>query len=174
MSVHTCHVLQPMLTNRARGNRDTVASVGLVPQYLPFVSENNGIRVLRHALSLDERRIKFLPNFAVDPRKKKAKADAVASVSAAANGAQTDGAKTNGTKSSGHKGGKRIERTESAAKAFEDMVNSSEQTETDALEVWFAGVHAGTYPSPLSSLVVLSQLSPHPHISLAQTSSVAQ
>ena len=95
--------------------RDTVASVGLVPTYLPFISENNGIRHLRHALALDERRIKFLPSYSVDPKKVKAK---------------------------------RLNRLrhpsqESAAKAYEDMVNASEE-ETDALEVWFAGVHAGT------------------------------
>ena len=50
--------------------RDTVASVGIIPQYLPFVSENNSIRYLRHALALDERRVRFLPSFCVDPRHK--------------------------------------------------------------------------------------------------------
>ena len=50
-----------------------MASVGLIPQYLPFTSENNGIRHLRHALALDERRIKFLPSYCVDPAKKKQK-----------------------------------------------------------------------------------------------------
>ncbi|KAH8103592.1 hypothetical protein BXZ70DRAFT_889242 [Cristinia sonorae] len=48
---------------------DTVASVGIVPQYLPFITENNGIKYLRHALALDERRIKFLPSYCVDPKR---------------------------------------------------------------------------------------------------------
>ncbi|KAM5539952.1 hypothetical protein V8D89_006455 [Ganoderma adspersum] len=41
---------------------DTVCSVGLIPQRLPFVTSNTAIRVFRHALSLDERRAKFKAN----------------------------------------------------------------------------------------------------------------
>ncbi len=99
-------------------SRDTVASVGLIPRYLPFVSENNGIRHLRHALALDERRIKFLPSYCVDPRKKKQEI-----------------MKKN-----------QIEKDEgcSAAKIYEDKVNAESQ-ESDVLEVWFAGVHTGEF-----------------------------
>ncbi|EKM57152.1 uncharacterized protein PHACADRAFT_208293 [Phanerochaete carnosa HHB-10118-sp] len=43
---------------------DTVNSVGLIPRTLPFVYMNNGVRHLRHALSLDERRVRFIPSFA--------------------------------------------------------------------------------------------------------------
>lgn len=50
--------------------RDTVASVGLIPRYLPFTTENNGVCYLRHALSLDERRVKFLPSFCFGGKKK--------------------------------------------------------------------------------------------------------
>jgi uncharacterized protein (DUF2235 family) len=39
--------------------RDSVNSVGLFPQRLPFTITNSGIRVYRHAISLDERRAKF-------------------------------------------------------------------------------------------------------------------
>ncbi|TFK54187.1 hypothetical protein OE88DRAFT_1675662 [Heliocybe sulcata] len=42
---------------------DTVASTGLVTKDLPFVGTNDGIRVFRHALALDERRGKFIPTF---------------------------------------------------------------------------------------------------------------
>ncbi|EPQ57274.1 hypothetical protein GLOTRDRAFT_73944 [Gloeophyllum trabeum ATCC 11539] len=42
---------------------DTVASTGLVTKDLPFVNTNDGIRVFRHALALDERRGKFIPTF---------------------------------------------------------------------------------------------------------------
>ncbi|GJE93485.1 hypothetical protein PsYK624_096440 [Phanerochaete sordida] len=43
---------------------DTVNSVGLIPRMLPFVYMNNGVQHLRHALSLDERRVRFIPSFA--------------------------------------------------------------------------------------------------------------
>jgi len=42
---------------------DTVASVGLIPRYLPFVSSNSSIRYFRHAVALDEHRVKFVPNY---------------------------------------------------------------------------------------------------------------
>ncbi|KAL4070342.1 hypothetical protein J3A83DRAFT_3177895 [Scleroderma citrinum] len=42
---------------------DTVSSVGIVPRTLPFTKANNHIRYFRHALSLDERRARFMPNF---------------------------------------------------------------------------------------------------------------
>ena len=43
--------------------RDTVSSVGLIPRRLPFTTSNTIIKTFRHALSLDERRAKFQPNF---------------------------------------------------------------------------------------------------------------
>ena len=39
--------------------RDTVCSVGLFHRRLPFTASNNAVRILRHAVSLDERRGKF-------------------------------------------------------------------------------------------------------------------
>ncbi|KAI0091262.1 hypothetical protein BDY19DRAFT_1086277 [Irpex rosettiformis] len=96
---------------------DTVASVGAIPRYLPFVNENNSIRHLRHALALDERRIKFLPSYCVEPKKK------------ARNGLQGD------TDSPPP-----LRRISSDAKRYEDAINSQERA-TDVKEVWFAGVH---------------------------------
>lgn len=95
--------------------RDTVASVGLIPRYLPFIAENNGIRHLRHALALDERRIKFLPNYCVDPVKNREK-------------------KPDARPGNKHR---------SLSKEYEDMVNEEDHQLTDVLEVWFPGVHAG-------------------------------
>jgi uncharacterized protein (DUF2235 family) len=43
-------------------SRDTVNSVGIVPQRLPFTVSNTSIRYFRHAVSLDERRAKFKAN----------------------------------------------------------------------------------------------------------------
>jgi len=42
---------------------DTVSSLGLVPKSLPVTTPTTMTRVFRHALSLDERRAKFQPNF---------------------------------------------------------------------------------------------------------------
>jgi hypothetical protein len=42
--------------------RDTVNSVGMFPRRLPFTMANSGIRVYRHAVSLDEHRAKFMAN----------------------------------------------------------------------------------------------------------------
>lgn len=39
-----------------------MASVGLIPQTLPFTKSNTAIKTFRHALSLDEHRIKFIPS----------------------------------------------------------------------------------------------------------------
>ncbi|KAI0003871.1 hypothetical protein BJV74DRAFT_812169 [Russula compacta] len=41
---------------------DTVASVGIVPRTLPFTASNTAIRYFRHAISLDEHRAKFKAN----------------------------------------------------------------------------------------------------------------
>lgn len=43
---------------------DNVNSVGLVPHRLPFTMGNSGIRVYRHAVSLDERRAEFAASLA--------------------------------------------------------------------------------------------------------------
>ncbi|KAI9566395.1 hypothetical protein HD554DRAFT_2117826 [Boletus coccyginus] len=41
---------------------DTVSSVGVIPRRLPFTKVNDNIRYFRHALSLDERRVRFKAN----------------------------------------------------------------------------------------------------------------
>ena len=41
---------------------DTVDSVGLVPRRLPFTKSSDNIKFFRHALSLDERRVRFKPS----------------------------------------------------------------------------------------------------------------
>jgi len=99
---------------------DTVASVGFIPHYLPFIHENTGVRYLRHGLALDERRVKFMPQFCVDdpfhsrdrkPRRKVFNP-------------------------------RHLKRTPTITKAYEDMINQHGGLEkTDVLEVWFAGVH---------------------------------
>ncbi|KAJ8584078.1 hypothetical protein M405DRAFT_798490 [Rhizopogon salebrosus TDB-379] len=46
---------------------DTVSSVGVLPKRLPFTRANDNIRYFRHALSLDEHRVRFKPNLWARP-----------------------------------------------------------------------------------------------------------
>jgi hypothetical protein len=41
---------------------DTVDSVGLIPRRLPFTQVNDNIKFFRHAIALDERRVRFKPS----------------------------------------------------------------------------------------------------------------
>ncbi|TFK68525.1 hypothetical protein BDN72DRAFT_841565 [Pluteus cervinus] len=41
---------------------DTVSSVGIIPTTLPFSTSNDGVKIFRHALALDERRARFKPS----------------------------------------------------------------------------------------------------------------
>ncbi|KAG1879632.1 hypothetical protein C8R48DRAFT_626087 [Suillus tomentosus] len=41
---------------------DTVSSVGLIPKRLPFTKANDSIKYFRHAISLDEHRVRFKPS----------------------------------------------------------------------------------------------------------------
>ena len=47
----------------ASSHRDTVDSTGLFPKHLPLSGSNTAIDFFRHALALDERRVKFIPSF---------------------------------------------------------------------------------------------------------------
>lgn len=61
LEIHVCLTLLP---------RDTVNAVGLVrPVKLPFTARNDRVRVFRHALALDEHRVRFKPNMWGRPSK---------------------------------------------------------------------------------------------------------
>jgi hypothetical protein len=102
---------------------DTVCSVGFFPRYLPFVHANTCIHYLRHAIALDERRCKFLPQYCVDIEQEAKR--------------RTEREKALKTRD----GKKHI----TAAKQYEDAINKLQaykEGEPDpCLEVWFAGVH---------------------------------
>ncbi|KAJ7738305.1 hypothetical protein B0H16DRAFT_1424826 [Mycena metata] len=49
---------------------DTVDSVGLIPRRLPFTTSNTIVRTFRHAIALDESRVKFQPNLWNRPNQK--------------------------------------------------------------------------------------------------------
>lgn len=97
--------------------RDTVNSVGMFPNRLPLTGANNGVRVYRHAVSLDERRAKFK-----------------ASLSST----------TGGPKESPHIKQRRGDKPRREASLWE-MENklSDHPSPTDVLEVWFSGKRAG-------------------------------
>lgn len=84
------------------------------------MSEDNGIRYLRHALSLDERRVKFLPTFSVSSRKRQPQVN-------------------------DKRNGKKKEEVVTPLKAFENQLNDASHYQTDVSQVWFAGVHAGQF-----------------------------
>ncbi|PPR06254.1 hypothetical protein CVT24_000926 [Panaeolus cyanescens] len=42
---------------------DTVGSVGVIPKRLPFTTTNTHVKHFRHAIALDEHRVRFKPNF---------------------------------------------------------------------------------------------------------------
>ena len=68
---------------------------------------------------MDERRIKFLPSYCIDTRKKQ----------------DNDPRDESGAR-------KQPKRSGSASKQYEDAINAQERA-TDVKEVWFAGVHSG-------------------------------
>ncbi|KZT41775.1 hypothetical protein SISSUDRAFT_1042273 [Sistotremastrum suecicum HHB10207 ss-3] len=101
---------------------DTVASVGIIPRELPFTDGNRAIRVFRHALSLDERRVRFQPNHFHNPPRKTLPDD---------------------RKIKKHQ----LTGTLSQSDAVEGKsvnINAKNTTwnETDHMEVWFAGSHS--------------------------------
>ncbi|KAF9225174.1 hypothetical protein BS17DRAFT_730406 [Gyrodon lividus] len=106
---------------------DTVSSVGVIPRRLPFTKASDNIRYFRHAMALDERRVRFKANYWNRP-----------------------------TKEDCELGVKRHEMPHSDTKVIkEPSLNdhhhetlpelerhySQTTTETDVEEVWFAGVH---------------------------------
>ena len=112
--------------------RDTVQSVGLIPKHLPFSGSNNAIVHFRHALALDERRVKFIPSFCTSGGKPKPTrtGSKVSEQSEAASVHSTNKMKR-------ERSGKSIE--------YEDHVNAMTGQETDVEEVFFAGAHCGTF-----------------------------
>jgi hypothetical protein len=108
---------------------DTVQSVGLVPKHLPFSGSNNAIVHFRHALSLDEHRVKFIPFFCTGKPKRDA-TDSKAS--------QPDDAASQNHR---HKVERRQHSEGSQAEEYENHVNALTGPDSDVEEVFFAGAH---------------------------------
>jgi uncharacterized protein (DUF2235 family) len=113
-----------------RFGRDTVQSVGLIPKHLPFSGSNNAIVRFRHALALDEHRVKFVPFFCTGGKPKpKLQTDTKASEVV--------------TEDAHHKIARR-ERS-GASHEYENHVNAMTGPESDVEEVFFAGAHCGVF-----------------------------
>jgi uncharacterized protein (DUF2235 family) len=107
---------------------DTVQSVGLIPKHLPFSGSNNAIVHFRHALALDEHRVKFIPSFCTGGKRKHNTTDTKAS--------HPDDI----TSQSSHNKIERRERS-GASYEYETHVNTMTGPDTDVEEVFFIGAH---------------------------------
>ena len=107
-------------------------SVGLIPKHLPFSGSNNAILHFRHALALDERRVKFIPSFCTGGKPKPTRVDSKVSEHSEV-----------ASQPSTHK----IKKREVSGKSsqFEDSINAMSGQETDVEEVFFVGAHCGTF-----------------------------
>ncbi|KAF9461946.1 hypothetical protein BDZ94DRAFT_1166859 [Collybia nuda] len=97
---------------------ETVGSVGMIPKRLPFTTSNTHVRYFRHALALDERRVRFKPNFWVR---------------------FAPGEPERGTKHGDMPRSKSHE--EKTLRELERQYTDGGEYTTDVEEVWFAGAH---------------------------------
>ncbi|KAL5518743.1 hypothetical protein ACEPAH_426 [Sanghuangporus vaninii] len=121
---------------------DTVASVGIIGKELPFTANNSAIRIFRHALALDEHRVKFLPNFYHnDPLAEPREAETAGSerLTAIPRTFQDLGEQSTAIRDTLKSG--KIHKHRSDSQMWEAAINAKTGNKTDALEVWFAGCH---------------------------------
>ncbi|KAF7797946.1 hypothetical protein EIP86_009153 [Pleurotus ostreatoroseus] len=128
---------------------DTVNSVGLIPKRLPFVSSNTAIRYFRHAVSLDEHRAKFKANLYNRPTEEEAKLGVQpGDMPKPNNSVPTSGSIWNVEllkdlykKVEATRPKNSAQEEEEQHSRLETSYDMDEKSETDVLEVWFAGCH---------------------------------
>ena len=125
--------------------RETVASVGILDKELPFVATNSAIRIFRHALSLDEHRAKFMPNFYhaspdSEPTVAESSISAISKSFIQSELSATEAFAT-AKRSERHEPSVSTGQHRSSFQAWEEEVNASTDIKTDVKEVWFAGCH---------------------------------
>ena len=108
-------------------------SVGMIPKHLPFSGYNNAVVNFRHALALDEHRVKFMPFFYVGRKLKHwyTKIQAFELTDAAGGGIDISDVIGGLWKSA-------------AVSNFEVHMNTMTGPDTNVEEVFFAGAHCGT------------------------------
>jgi hypothetical protein len=94
---------------------------------MPLYEKGNSVRYFRHALSLDEHRVRFIPTFSVFGMKEKESKSVLERPESYAVYTHTH--------------------QESSFTEHEQAIDGSDIFETDAKEVFFAGVHCGKYSS---------------------------
>ena len=128
-------------------------AVGLVPRRLPFTSSNSAIRTFRHAISLDEHRAKFKPNFynrlTEEEAKRGTKKGQMPKPGEDFSAQRRDKAdaklETHKNRKGSHHSHKSLPQHEAKFDADTQSTN-----ETDVLEVWFAGCHTGMSSEDIS------------------------
>jgi len=120
---------------------DTVSSVGVVStKTLPFTSSNSAIKRFRQALSLDERRVRFKPNlYHHDPPDL---SGSTAAEVVEAKHSDPDGQTKLSNKSKPLSGYFRRKKTPYIVPQLVKTKEQTSQSQTDVLEVWFAGCHS--------------------------------
>ena len=108
-------------------------SVGLIPKHLPFSGSNNAIVFFRHALALDEHRVKFIPFFWTLGKPEVKVPDAL-QLGPSRPTSEDPHHKTERREHSG------------ASYDFETRMNAMTGPPTDVEEVFFAGAHCGMLP----------------------------
>ncbi|KAF9078518.1 hypothetical protein BDP27DRAFT_1309702 [Rhodocollybia butyracea] len=128
---------------------DTVDSVGLINKRLPFTTSNTIVRTFRHAISLDERRCKFKPNFWELPHcspENSREASPPTHPSYSTNSSAKGHARTLSTSSKQRQSPLSFEWENPEDKELTDCeeqfsLHSENTRPTDVKEVWFAGCH---------------------------------
>ncbi|KAG6812472.1 hypothetical protein H0H87_009783, partial [Tephrocybe sp. NHM501043] len=110
---------------------DTVNSVGLIPHRLPFTTSNTIVRTFRHAIALDERRVKFKANLWNQPNVHETTLG-VEGQKPVAPVVSTPAASQRIRVANGK---------EHSLRALEHKYSEASEHPTDVEEVWFAGVH---------------------------------
>ncbi|KAJ3574362.1 hypothetical protein NP233_g1816 [Leucocoprinus birnbaumii] len=103
---------------------DTVGSVGVIPKRLPFTTFNTHVKHFRHALALDEHRVRFKPNFFNRPTPEEVKL-----------GLKWGQQEKKTTKP------KRAPQRQATRRHWEKQYASKGLHTTDVEEVWFSGCH---------------------------------
>ncbi|KAL5495495.1 hypothetical protein ACEPAI_958 [Sanghuangporus weigelae] len=120
---------------------DTVASVGLIGKELPFTGTNSAIRVFRHALALDEHRVKFLPNFYHNALLAEPREPEIAGSPHLSGLPKTISDIGQKDAHAGHTPDPGMRKHRSDSERWEATINAKTGVKTDAFEVWFAGCH---------------------------------
>jgi uncharacterized protein (DUF2235 family) len=124
---------------------DTVASVGIISgRTLPFVNSNQAITTFRHALSLDERRAKFRPNYYHRPIEQPNKTRLNFSGNRSPDGPSFETLKTKSSRALKYI--RQLHLKDDTSPSSETLGSLGSETEehspTDVMEVWFAGCHS--------------------------------